>query len=148
MGASGSGEGLDEAGTLTALRAPLPLPPSTKTTMDVLPTLLASAEATPPSDARGFDLRAPRARRAIFLLDAEGRAFAVRTDRHLLIAQPGEDGALAPVALTGSETEQASLLEALSAWRRSLSATTARERLGDAELEARLQDGGYWEASP
>ena len=158
IGASAGGAGLGAAGTRTALRAPLSVPDAS--TLDLLPTLLAGAGATIPSDARGRDLRSPDAapRRALFLTDAEGQTVAIRTSRHLLAARPNPEGdALVPLALEDAATgaplpledaDLAPLLQALSAWRQSLSATSARERMGDDAFSRILQDGGYWEAPP
>lgn len=137
--------------TPAALLPPEPLPASSPTTLDLLPTLLTAQGATVPSDARGMDLRSPRPRRAVFFL-GDGQV-AIRTDQHRLAATVTAAG-LEPAALTSAEGATlplsddavAALMPALSAWHTGLSASTARERLGQDAFEQLLQDGGYWEA--
>lgn len=133
-----------------ALAAPMATPVS-PTTLDILPTLLAARAATIPSDARGMDLRTPTARSAIFFQGAD--TVAIRTARHVLTASVGEAGLKATdlhdtsgTPLPLGDTAAAPLLEALQAWHSSLSANTARERLGQEVFQRILQDGGYWEA--
>lgn len=134
----------------SALVAPATMP-SSPTTLDVLPTLLAGHAATIPSDARGMDLRAPTERRAIFFHGTD--AVAIRTSRHVLTAAEGPTGLEATMLREASgpsmslkDAAAGPLLEALQAWHSSLSANTARERLGQEAFQRILRDGGYWEA--
>jgi hypothetical protein len=137
-----------------AFQSPQPLAEgAVATSLDLLPTLLIAASAAVPSDARGLDLLTPAERRAIFFLGGDN-TLAIRTGRHLLTAS-ATDGALVPTSLQDlgadsplplDDPAAVALGAALSAWHRGLSATTARERLGEDAFQRILQDGGYWEA--
>lgn len=136
-----------------ALLPPTALPDATPSTLDILPTLLTSIGATVPSDARGMDLRSPTPRAALFFHGQHH--IAVHTERHRLTAAV-DGSAITPQALqdhTGAplplEDDTVDVLMApLRAWHGSLSATTARQRLGQEAFQRMLQDGGYWEAPP
>ncbi len=135
--------------------APLPLQAGhLASTLDVLPTLLAVARATVPSDAGGVDLaKAVAPRQAVYGLAGDG-AFVIRSDRHRLVVHgrdplPEEcpaDVTLADAvgAVVSDPAAKASLYAALRAWRFRQNATSARDRLGADHFDRLNAAQGYW----
>lgn len=136
-------------------RAPELLSPGEMaSTVDVLPTLLAVARATIPTDAGGVDLGRPGAgSQAAYGIAADG-AFVIRSDRHRLIvrtADPLPEACPADAVLSdadGSLVDETAardaLYVALRAWRARQTAKSARDRLGADHFDRLNAAQGYW----
>lgn len=121
--------------------------------VDVLPTLLAAAGATVPTDAGGVDLAAG-ASQVAFAEGADGRLRAW-SSRHRLTARATEplpadcpaDAELTDAAGRPSDdaVARAALWDATRAWRDRLNATSGPGRLGREHFERLNAAQGYWQ---
>lgn len=118
----------------------------TVSTLDVMPTLLALAGATVPTDAGGVNLAAERSRVA-FSIATDG-SFAAQSSRHRLTtsqrdplaADPPPDAIVEP----DDAEARAALWGALVAWRKQQTATSAPDRLGADRFDRLSTEQGYW----
>lgn len=115
-------------------------------TLDVMPTLLALAGATVPTDAGGVNLAAERSRVA-FAIGKDG-SFAAQSSRHRLTTTARDPLPSDPppdaVVADGDAAARAALWGALVAWRKQQTATSAPDRLGADRFDRLSTDQGYW----